>query len=137
METRTVRVKAFPYFETEPHPLIEGKQREIRKFARRGDTIDLADSEAARGDALGAFVEESELEDSDGELLEFSAATPEEIAEWLKSARPTIAAVLTAVENDPEVAVKVIEAEGIATGEDPRPTLIARLNRLIEDQTEG
>lgn len=117
--------------------------------ARRGEevTIEQIGLIALRkGEQSGAFFTSKELETLDaGGSLSSSVELPEaglseqgeyELADWLKgeaegqTKAPTVNEVLEAVGDDRDLAARMLQAENIATDNEPRKSLEAGLQRI-------
>lgn len=94
---------------------------------------DPTDEETERFEALVAPVRAGgrppTVEDAD----ELDALSDDELVEWM-ARRPPIAAVVRAVEDDPERARRVLRAESAATEGHPRVGLTRDLGRLLSGE---
>lgn len=137
----TITIRAFPYYEDDID-LVSGRPVRKELIARRGETVKLNDVDYRRFQKFSAGVDggpENVSSDSSEEApgakfdpnsQTLSEATVPDIAAWLKEDRPTIDAVLEEVNNDPEQARKVLEAENLATGQQPRKGLVDKLEEI-------
>lgn len=80
-------------------------------------------------DETGEVIEEEDVEEE--EILDSDTATVEQLAEWIRSERPTVNDVVQASDGDPEVARKLLEAEGQATNGQPRRGVMEGLTSVI------
>lgn len=124
MPERTITVGFFAY-KGEKH----GKPRAFRAW--QGDTVNLSDAEAARGDAIGAFEPVGVTE----RVAPTERASTEERAqdpfsvEWLEAS--TAATILDAVAGDPDMAASMASIEEHRPK--PRTTLIRDLRKVRKD----
>jgi hypothetical protein len=137
----TVTIRAFPYY-TDTTDLVTGRPVRQENIARRGDTLKLNDVDYARFQKFSAGVDggpenvsrATETVPSTGKFdpnsQTLSEATVPDIAEWIKDEHPTVDEVVEEVNNDPDSARKVLEAENLATGQQPRSTLVERLEDI-------
>jgi len=65
------------------------------------------------------------------ELLDVNTATVDQLAEWIKTERPTVNDVVQASGGDPDVAQKLLEAESQATDGEPRKGVLEGLSAVI------
>lgn len=139
MPKAVIKIRAFPYYEDVEDPVSGEKVR--REFvARRGQEVDLSDVDFARAQKFDAIVKEGESADpDDGNLPQFpgdvtiEAASVEQLSNWIKREKPTVDEVVQEADDDTENARKLIESENHATGQQPRTTLIERLQEIITD----
>lgn len=132
----TVAHLSFPYRVEVDHPYEEGKTMINDRTAERGEEIEVMQEDYERGMRVGAFLKPGEkVELSEGERgpEEFSAvdATDTELINWIKDDNPTVQMVIDASEGDDETAARLLEAENMATGNDPRKGVIAGLESVI------
>jgi hypothetical protein len=145
-DVRVVKVKLINYFVEEASRTEPDKQILVNRTAVRGDQVDvddLSDAELTKLEDLGAFFSDEE----------FEALTSSATVEGGVEASPTteinnemtadeVAVVITdnnlnsdqtiaLAQGDPELAELVGEAEDIASGGDPRKTVVAGLDRII------
>jgi hypothetical protein len=104
------------------------------KLAVRGETINLSDEEAARGDRLGAFAVESLPEakrpsDPTVEATIGPDSTDDELEAFVKEAKVT--EVVDAAGGDAAFAQRLLEAENAATGNDPRKGVAEGLTDVV------
>lgn len=144
MPKRTVKDKAFRYFEEGDHPVEPGKKVLRQRLARRGDTLDFREEDAARGDHLGAFYTDAELNamnsDSAGEPdmtpATMSGKSVEELTAWLEEERPNAPKTVAAAGDDPELAARLLEAEESVTGREARSSVVSKLQEIIDSAEE-
>lgn len=132
MAERTVRIRSFAYTEEVPHPTNPNKTVIRRRRVARGETHDFPAAAIKEGEAFGAFVtEEDEAAAEEEATPNFESADADEIAEWIIESKPTVNEVLDATGGSPAVAQKMLDAENIATGNDPRSTLVEGLAEIV------
>jgi len=101
---------------------------------KRGQKIDLLADDYLRLKNAGAVMD---LDDADNlpevedEVLDPVTASIDELAEWIRQEKPTVNAVVQATDGDPDVAAKLLEAEGVATDGDPRDGVVKGLSAVI------
>lgn len=108
-------------------------------MVRPGAYVGLIESNAVRDvrqqqvedEATGEVVERESLPELDEELLEVNSASVEQLADWIRSERPTVNDVIGASNGDPELARKLLEAEGQAQGGEPRRGVLSGLTAVI------
>lgn len=134
--TRTVASLAFAY--KKAHRVPDGRggfvESVIPFHALRGETIELSAEEAERGDALGVFANIKQHD----EPATFDAATAsvEELVAYLENEKPNAAETVALAGDDPEVAAKVLEAEGMFAGErEPRASVVKPLTAVVDAAT--
>lgn len=135
----TIGIRAFPYYVTEPDP-TGGEDRVVEKIARRGEKVDLSDTDLARAEKFGAIRQESD-EPQEPEFdvgsFEIQTATAAQTAEWIKETKPTVEETVDEANNDADLARKLLEAENLATGGQPRKGVVDGLNEIIEADGGG
>lgn len=114
MAERTIKILAFNYTDA------EGNWR----TAWRGQTLDLSEKDAERGDADGAFVvdEPEGAEETVGITVD---STDEQLVAFAKVAK--VADVVAAAAGDAGFAARLLEAENAATGNDARVGVVKGL----------
>jgi len=65
------------------------------------------------------------------ELLDVNTATADDLADWIRTERPTVNDVVQASGGDPDVARKLLEAEGLAHEGEPRKGVVEGLSAVI------
>lgn len=141
MAERTVGIKVFRYHEEVPSVTEPGKTVLKQRFARRGETVDFREEDIAVGEAHDAFLTKEQLEAKEQvEGAAEEAGVPDlsdkdvtELVEYLEENSPTAPQTISLANDDPELAEKLIEAENMVTGRDPRSTVIEGLEKVIED----
>lgn len=128
---RTVRIRGFSYFENDTDPL-SGDTIRVERTATRGDTIEVEEPQAERGDRLGAFGDPAAR---DGEEAvapvsgsDLSLAGDDELVAFVESANASD--VVDAAGNDPALARRLLDAEQTAHGQDARKTVVEPLTAL-------
>lgn len=157
---KTIKHKVFTYHVETQGMKPDGTLGDIlvERQARRGETVDIPlDFELNRGNELGAFYTDEELEaiasgdspqatttDAPTAGIDLATAEEDDIALWLSgqggSSKPSVPQVLNAVnavpeESRKEAAQKVIDAEEAREG-DPRSTLVEPLEEFIADSED-
>lgn len=102
-----------------------GDPRPAAQVARNVENI-RAEMEAELSD------DEDEAEIEEDEVLDPETASAEELAEWIKEDKPNVGEVLEAAGDDADIASKLLEAEGIATGGSPRRGVTDGLSAVIK-----
>lgn len=126
-----IKIRAFPYYVEGEDP-VTGKKVRRERIARRGDTVELSDVDLERAKRFGAIEGEGDSpRSSEGGELDVSTASVEDLASWIEEDEPTVAEVIAAAEGDSENAEKLLEAENLATGQDPRKGVEDGLNKII------
>lgn len=121
-----IKIRAFPYYTDEKDP-VTGNDVRREHLAFRGDTVELSDEDLARAEKFDAIYKEGETEtepDTDPESVEA-------LAEWIKTAKPNVDEVVDRANGDPVLANKLLEAENLATGQQPRTTLEEDLLKIV------
>jgi len=141
----TVKVRAFVWHDVQDNPYNTDQKVVIPKVSVRGDELDpedLSPYDRDRAERHGVFYTEEELEraetgsvDENGEFVEKEVGemSAEELATWIKEDEPTVNDLLELAGDDPSQAQKILEAENIATSNDPRKSLVAGLTKVIGD----
>lgn len=132
----TLKIRAFPYYVDYTDP-VTGEERKQEKVARRGDKVVLSDHDYRRALHFDAVLTEADVaarEVTGDEDATIETMTVEQLAEWLKNAKPTVDQVLDEVNEDPALAARMLEAENLATGQDPRTTLETALEEIVEGE---
>lgn len=131
-----IKIRAFPYYEDVEDP-ISGETRPVERIARRGDVVELDDKNLARAKKFDAIADpEDDVEPEGGDTAQFPEsvtiedASVEQVADWIKREKPTVDAVVEEANENPENARKLIEAEELATGQQPRSTLVEKLEEI-------
>lgn len=145
-----IKIRAFPYYVDREDP-VTGRPVRQEIVAVRGQEADLNDVDLERAKRFEAIYVDSEGNPVVDEVPE-EQATPgvtadsfdletadvETTASWLKGeltdqdGKPTVDEVIGEINEDPVTAKKVIEAENLATGQDPRSTLVERAEAIAE-----
>lgn len=126
-----IKIRAFPYYEDVDNPLT-GDTQPVERIARRGDVIELSDKDYERAKRFDAIV------NPDDELPEPGEQPPpddsvEGLAQWLSDEKPSVQEVLDRADGDPQLAEKLIEAENLASGQQPRTTLVDGLQKIVDE----
>jgi hypothetical protein len=130
----TIKIRAFPYYVDVEDPVTLRPMRQ-ECIATRGMTVRVSDVDFRRATKFKAYYTEEELAERD-QIAQGSAqpdlevATVADISHWLQTAKPSIGEVVAEVNNDPDVAKKVLAAENHATGGQPREELVDELEEI-------
>lgn len=117
MPARKIKILGFRYIDEEGYD----------RMARQGQTVELSDEDAARGDADGCFVvEDAEADES---LSIGSGSTDEELLAFVKDAK--VGEVVDAADGDADFAQRLLEAENDATGNEPRSGVAKGLAAVV------
>jgi hypothetical protein len=149
-DIRVVKALMFPYMVIAPNPSIVGQEILVEKVASRGDivTIDQIGSiYLAKGERpdVQAFYTTAELEQlkgagstaanptatAEGIPDNFNELSAQEMSEVIADNKPTVNELLAAVGNDSDAAARLLDAENIATDNDPRRSLEAGVARIV------
>ena len=147
-DTRTVKHLFFPFLVESPNPSMPDAGPVLKeRTAKQGDVLtveELGPLALERGERLGSFYTDAELEaleageaPAEGEAAEPAqlAAGDElgvhELAEYIEQNHPNVDDTIALAKGDPEAAARVLEAEGIATGGDPRAGVTKGLTAII------
>lgn len=134
MAERTIKVLRHSYREKSS----SGKM--VTRVAKRGETIDVEGDELERGERLGAFVT-----DEDVEAVEAADTKPDNLDEMGSDELSEVVGNFTVKElveqahesDDPEFVQRLIAAENANTGNDPRKSLIAGLEEVASRRSGG
>lgn len=132
---RVIKAQFFRYTKLNAIP-GSTEVRPVMATARRGDTVQVLEAEALRGDSLGAFHSDAEVKQTESgdavvevDVREMSDA---ELASWIKSDKPTVPEVVEQADDDPALAERLMNAERTATDGKPRATLNKALTEIID-----
>lgn len=132
-----IRIRAFPYYTPSVDP-VSGRDYREEKIAVRGEEVELSEDDyqrALRFDAI-ALPDTSEQEAPVDVASNIEVATIEEVAEWLKASKPTVDETVEAADDDPIKARKLLDAENLVTGRQPRAGVVTKLESVIKGDTE-
>lgn len=124
----TIRHRAFAY----SVEVADGVTREV--LARRGETVNVSDEDYARGLETGAFVPDAD--DPQNSELDLATASIQELAEWISEDKPKVQEVVDAAEGDADVASRLLDAENLVTGNQPRAGVLKGLTAVISGESE-
>lgn len=160
MKTRTIKHKVFTYYvEKKEGVRPDGSLGPVtlERQARRGETVELRDADANRGDELGAFYTDAELRAINNpdlpaadqvsvpptNAVDLVNMSESDVVTWLTGggpgSKPSVAQVLSAVKSvededeQAEVAQRVLDAEKSRGDSDPRSTLVGPLEEILEE----
>lgn len=142
LKERTIKHRAFRYFDEVPDPVHPDKTILRQRFAQRGATVKLRPEDIRRGEEHGAFGDpnasgngEAATEAAGG--FDAAAANTGQIVEWLESEKPTIPQTIAAAGDDATTAEKILDAEYQVTGRDARAGAVEGLERIIGDPDDS
>lgn len=141
LQERTIKHRAFRYFDEVPDPVHPDKTILRQRFAGRGETVKLRAEDIRRGEQHDAFGDPAEARAS-AEATEaaggFDAASAntQQIVEWLEESKPTVPQTISAAGDDSATAEKILDAEYQVTGRDARNGVIEGLERIINESEE-
>jgi hypothetical protein len=140
--------------ETE-NPMFPGTMMRSERLYRLNEEVPvevLDDYNLSRGESLGSFYTDEELaqgvpqaaalETGAAQITEMSSAGAgnfsemgeAELADYLIQNRPTVDETVRMAGNDPDTAQRLLEAEHIATEDEPRAGVVKGLNAIIESE---
>jgi hypothetical protein len=139
----------FMYYVEVPYTAPDGEDstRLSRRIAMHGDIVDIPrDEDVSRGEELGAFTDDEDLEvpddaaeDADAANAEEAAGTPDinanhdELVNWIQKSKPNEDAMVNAAQGDPAMAQALMDAEDEASGSQPRKGVINRLQAIVDN----
>lgn len=129
MALKKIRGAQFTYY------VPIGEDKLAIRHAKRGDEVDIPREEDVRkGEAAGMFEPEPEEEvEQESPVVENGGSmfdSHDQLVGWIRDERPSSRQVVTAAENDPEKAAKLLAAENEATGGQPRRSVVTGLNKI-------
>lgn len=127
----TIKIRAFPYYETVKDP-VSGQDVRREHIARRGDTVELSEADyerAVRFDAIQDLTDK-EVADANADAFSFETASEAQLATYIKTEKPSVDTLVKKVGNDPVLAQRVLDAENLATGNQPRAALDDKLSKV-------
>jgi hypothetical protein len=129
----TIKIRAFPYYVDYTDPVTNREVRQER-IASRGQTVELSDEDYERAVRFNAIETETdaELKETVG-AFSVETASVEQLAEYIRAEKPSVDDLVDAANEDPNVAARILEAENLATGRQPRKTLVEKLSDLAAD----
>ena len=146
-DTRVVKVLQFAYHTVAPSPMLVGQEVIIEKVAVRNQVVHLDEiglMYLEKGERLDAFYTTAELEaisdkaaqssgggDDAGDEINFTELGTHEMAEYLRENKPNVDDTLKLVENDPDAAKRLLEAEDIVTDNDPRTGIVQGVSKIV------
>lgn len=138
LQERTIKHRAFRYFDEGPHPIEVGKTILRQRFARRGETVKLREEDIRRGELHDAFGEPNQPSASnaattpESQVTNVAGKNDQEIVEWLETEKPTVPQTIAAAGDDPALAQRILDAEYQVTGRDARNGVVEGLERIVE-----
>lgn len=132
----TIKIRAFPYYVDEEDP-VTGKMVRREKVATRGEEVELSESDfnrAERFDAILQAGDETSASDETGSSgsIDVENASTAEISEFLVAEKPNEDETVALAEDQKSNAEKLIAAENMATGQQPRKGVIKRLQDIVD-----
>jgi hypothetical protein len=140
-DSRKVKVVSFAYMGLVPDPADPDRMVLHGMTANFGEEIsldELSDADLEKGERLEAFYTDAELKGDEEESVateevpDLSTMGEFEISEYIHATKPNVDETVAIAGNDPELAKRVLEAENIATGNDPRTGVEKGLLAIIE-----
>lgn len=131
---RVVKAQFFRYTKLVPVPGSD-TVRPVIRTARRGDTVQVLETEAERGAMLDAFHNDAAITTTpEGEVVELDVRemSDAELASWIKTDRPKADEVVDLAEGDATLAERLLNAERTATNGKPRKTVNTDLTKIID-----
>lgn len=113
----------------------------VPRYGNRGEEVELLEHDENRLDELGALEPKGAKRKTAAAddttpppaTLDVHAAGVAEIAAFLEANEPTIPQTVEMADGDPALAEKLLEAESVATGGEPRKGVTDKLQKLIDD----
>lgn len=129
----TLKIRAFPYYVDINDP-VTGRQVRQERVATRGQTVRLSDVDFERGERFNAFQTDvdEDLQEATG-AFSLNTISEGDLAVYIRDEKPTISDLVDGVNEDPVLARKVLDAENLATGQQPRQGLVDALEELAAD----
>jgi len=128
-EKVTIKIRAFPYYVDAKDPVTGNKVRQER-VATRGEEVELSDADLERAKRFDAIQTDADQAVGGDDTLDVSSASVEELASWIEEDKPTVNEVLEAAGGDPATASKLLDAENLATGNQPRQGVVEGLSKI-------
>lgn len=131
----TIKIRAFPYYVDVIDP-VTGREVRQERIGERGNTVKLSDMDyerAARFNAFQTDVDEELAESTGGAAFSVETASVADVAAYIENEKPTISELVEAANEDPATAAKILQAEDLATGQQPRAGLVEKLSELASD----
>lgn len=136
---RVVKAQFFRYTKLVPVP-GQDKPRAVMATARRGDTVQVLEAEAARAEQLDTFHTDAEItHTADGDIVEVDVRemSDADLAAWIKNDKPKVDEVVDLAEDDGALAERLLNAERTATGGNPRAGVNKGLTAIIDKAAAG
>src|SRR4051812_18083697 len=136
-----IKIRAFPYYVPATDPVTNRDYLEER-IGVRGEEIEISETDYQRAVRFEAHEEIDEITpqttDPTGAPVDVAnnidVATVEEVAEWLRTSKPTVDETVAAAEDDTMKARKLLDAEQLVTGRQPRQGVLNGLNAIIRGE---
>lgn len=124
-----------------------GQKMYAEQIAYQGDTVDVTDEQdLLRGEESGAFYTDAELAALAGEPVgdseassggdvpvpDLKTASVDDVADWMDEQSPTINDLLELVNDNPDAAQKVLDAENLVRSGDSRKGLVEGLTVILD-----
>ena len=158
MAERTVKFLSIRYAVEEEHPFqINGDGTPLMqlklKTAQFGEKVDIPrDEDLRRLEHFGAIATEEEQADLDAKAdqtaleqlgteessggEDLSGKSAEDLATWIDETKPTVNDMLQAAHDDPDLAERLLDAENLATNNDPRAGVVNGLEKIMADRNQ-
>lgn len=144
LQERTIKHRAFRYFDEGPHPVEPDKTILRQRFARRGETVKLRAEDIRRGEQHDAFGDPNQpnaragaaTDDAGSQVANVAGKSDQQIVEWLEEEKPTVPQTIAAAGDDPELAQRILDAEYQVTGRDARNGVVEGLERIVEQDDD-
>jgi hypothetical protein len=152
-DIRVIKTLMFPYMVIAPNPSVIGQEILVEKVASRGDIVSVDQiglHYLAKGERpdVQAFYTTAELESlqgaatpqnptgeapagGDGIPGNFNELSAQEMSVIIEEQKPTTNELLSAVGNDKDAAQRLLDAENIATDNDPRAGVRKGVERIV------
>ena len=128
-----IRIRAFPYYVDDIDP-VSGRSVRREEIAVRGEEIELNEEDYRRALKFEAIaLPDSPSQEAPVDVASnIDIATVEEVAEWLKVSKPTIDETVEAADGDTMKAKKLLDAENLVSGRQPRAGVVTKLEEIIK-----
>jgi hypothetical protein len=147
-DTRTIKHLLFPWMVETESPMFPGETILTERTAKQGDEVsveELGPLALEKGERLGAFFTDAELAAQEEAEAPAAVAAPEgepgqmsvdELAQYIEEHHPNVDQTIALADNDPEQALKVLDAETQATSGVPRAGVEKGLEAIIARSTQ-
>jgi hypothetical protein len=126
----TIKIRAFPYYVDIVDP-VTGREVRQERIAERGDTVNLSDTDYERAQRFNAIQTDADVSvEETGGSFSVETSSVADVANWISEEKPTVSELVEAANEDPVTAQKILAAEDLATGQQPRSSLVDKLGDL-------